>query len=195
MTEETPNKVVQANLADWYHGLSDTDRVKLGRYIDSVDPSSQFTFFLSLIRATVADENYRFGLSLCISTSPMPFTNYERFLINEEFIDVLIGRSMYDDAKNVCDINLRLFDTVRDDILSDNGGVFPDRLAFRNRYIDIIVGVEYQYDLAFQMLDRYNEMGILSDEDLVFRKNSIRTHRLQRTFDGVYTYREKGSEF
>ena len=59
----------------------------------------------------------------------------------------------------------------------------------------MIVGVEYQYDLAFEMLEKYNKMGLLSDEDLEYRRNGIKTHRLQRTFDGVYTYRNKGSEF
>ena len=195
MTTEIPVKVEEAGLIDWYQTLSDLDRVKLRKYIDKVDPSSQFTFFLSLIRAVVADENYRFGVSLCIATSPMEFDAYQRFLINEEFIEALVGREMYEDAKNVCNINLQIFEMVRDRILSDNGGKFPEKLAFRNRYIDVIVGVEFQYDLAFEMLEKYNSMGLLSDEDLEYRRNGIKTHRLQRTFDGVYTYRNKGSEF
>ena len=44
------------------------------------------------------------------------------------------------------------------------------------------------------MLKKYNEMGILSDEDLEYRTNSLRTHRLQRVFDGVYTYRPKDED-
>ena len=119
---------------------------------------------------------------------------YQRFLINEEFIDVLVGREMYNDAKNVCNINLEIFPEIRGRIEEENGGKLPERLAFRNRYIDVIVGVEYAYDEAFEMLKKYNSMGILTDEDLEYRTNSIRTHRLQRSFDGVYTYRKKGSE-
>lgn len=191
---EIPVKVKEAGVVDWFMSLSDPDRVKLRKYIDMVDPSSVFAFFYSLIKVAVADENYRFGVSLCVATSPMPFNAYERFLINEEFIEALIGRGMYEDAKNVCDINLQLYGTVQQFLLEDNGGRVPERLAFRNRYIDIIVGVEYQYDLAFEMLDKYNRMGLLSDEDLQFRRNGIRTHRLQRSFDGVYTYRSKGSD-
>ena len=42
------------------------------------------------------------------------------------------------------------------------------------------------------MLDKYHEMGLLNDEDLEYRRNSLKVHRLQRTFDGVYTYRPKG---
>lgn len=195
MTSDIPVKVQEVGLEDWYGSLNDMDRVKLKRYIDKADSSSVFAFFLSLIRASVADENYRFGLTLCVATSTIPFDMYQRFLINEEFIEVLIGREMYNDAKNVCNINLEMFPEVRDSILKDNGGKLPDRLAFRNRYIDIIVGVEYSYDEAFEMLKKYNSMGILSDEDLEYRTNSIRTHRLQRSFDGVYTYRKKGSEY
>ena len=195
MTSEIPVKVEEAGLVEWYQTLSDLDRVKLRKYIDKVDSASKFAFFISLIRAALADENYRFGVSLCIATSPMAFNAYERFLINEEFIEALVGREMYEDAKNVCNINLQLFETVRDVLAQDNGGNIPERLVFRNRFIDIIVGVEYQYDLAFEMLDKYNKMGILSDEDLEYRRNGIKTHRLQRTFDGVYSYRKKDSEF
>lgn len=191
MSAQIPEKVAQAGLEDWYSSLSDMDRIKINKYIDKTDASSGFQFILTLVRAAIADENYRFGLSLCVSTSQMPFDAYERFLINEEFIDVLIGREMYDDAKNVCNINLQLFDRVKDRILADNGGKYPNRLCFRNRYLDIIVGVEAQYEEGYKMLDKYHEMGLLDDEDLAFRKNSLKVHRLQRTFDGVYTYRPK----
>ncbi len=192
MAAQIPEKVAQAGLEDWYSSLSDMDRIKINKYIDKADASSGFMFILTLVRAAIADENYRFGLSLCVSTSQMPFGAYERFLINEEFIEVLIGREMYDDAKNVCNINLQLFDRVKDRILAENGGKYPNRLCFRNRYLDIIVGVEAQYEEGYRMLDKYHEMGLIDDEDLEYRKNSLQVHRLQRTFDGVYTYRPKG---
>ena len=82
-------------------------------------------------------------------------------------------------------------DKIREQLKADNGGGIPEKLEFRNQYINVIVGVESNYDLGFEMLKRYNEMGILSDEDLEYRTNSLRTHRLQRVFDGVYTYRPK----
>ena len=192
MSAQIPDKVVKVGLEDWYSSLSDMDRIKISRYVDKADDSSPFSLILSLVRLAIADENYRFGLTLCVSTSQMPFDVYQRFLINEEFIDVLIGREMYDDAKNVCNINLQLFDKVKDRILADNGGTYPSRLAFRNRYLDIIVGVEAQYEEGYRMLDKYHEMGLLNDEDLEYRRNSLKVHRLQRTFDGVYTYRPKG---
>ncbi|MBR7124282.1 MAG: hypothetical protein IKC93_05390 [Candidatus Methanomethylophilaceae archaeon] len=64
MTSEIPVKVEEAGLVEWYQTLSDLDRVKLRKYIDKVDSTSQFSFFISLIRAAVSDENYRFGVSL-----------------------------------------------------------------------------------------------------------------------------------
>ena len=191
MSPQIPEKITKVGLEDWYSSLSDMDRIKIGRYIDDADGSTGFDLILSLIRLAIADENYRFGLSLCVSTSQMPFDVYQRFLINEEFIDVLIGREMYDDAKNVCNINLQLFEKVKDRILADNGGKYPNRLCFRNRYLDIVVGVEAQYEEGYRMLDKYHEMGLLSDDDLEYRRNSLKVHRLQRTFDGVYTYRPK----
>ena len=96
---DVPQKVAEAGVQDWYAGLSDTDRVKLNRYLDKADASSVFDFFMSLIKAAEADENYRFGVTLCIATSSLPFDAYQRFLVNEEFIDVLTERSLY--AKSV----------------------------------------------------------------------------------------------
>ena len=189
---DVPQKVAEAGVQDWYAGLSDMDRVKLNRYLDKADASSVFDFFMSLIKAAEADENYRFGVTLCIATSSLPFDAYQRFLVNEEFIDVLTERSLYDDAKNVCEINLSLFPQIRSDLERDNGGRLPERLAFRNRYIDIIVGVESQYEKAYEMLDRYHEMGLIDDDDLQYRRNSLKVHRMQRAFDGIYTYRPKG---
>ena len=39
----------------------------------------------------------------------------------------------------------------------------PEVLAFRNQYINVIVGVESNYDLGFEMLKKYNE----SDETII----------------------------
>lgn len=191
MTAQIPQKVIEAGLEEWFSSLSEMDRVKVGKYADKTDSSSGFMFLLTLVRAALADENYRLALSVCTSTSGMSFDIYQRFLINEEFIEALTGREMYEDAKNVCGINLQMFDSVRDRILEENGGRYPDRLCFRNRYIDIIVGVESQYDEGYRMLDKYHEMGLLDDADLEYRRNSLKIHRLQRSFDGVYTYRPK----
>lgn len=191
MAAQIPEKVSQAGLSDWFNSLSEMDRIKINKYIDKAEGTDGFSIIISLVRAAIADENYRFGLSLCVSTSQMPFDVYQRFLINEEFIDVLIGREMYEDAKNVCKINLQLFDQVKDRILAENGGKYPARLSFRNRYIDIVVGIESQYEEGYRILDMYHEMGLIDDEDLAYRKNSLRIHRLQRTFDGVYSYRPK----
>lgn len=188
---DTPQKVVEAGMQDWYASLSDTDRVKLNRYLDCADAKTQYDFFMSLIKAAEADENYRFGVTLCVATSNLPLDIYQRFLINEEFIDILTERGLYDDAKNVCDINLSIFPQVREMLERDNGGSLPKRLCFRNRYIDIIVGVESQYEKAYEMLDRYHEMGLIDDEDLEYRRNSLKVHRMQRAFDGIYTYRPK----
>ena len=86
-----------------------------------------------------------------------------------------------------------LFPKIKGELIEENSGV-PEVLQFRNWYINVIVGVESNYELGFEMLKRYNEMGILSDEDLEYRTNSLRTHRLQKCFDGVYTYRPKDED-
>lgn len=191
MTENVPSKVIEAGVENWFSTLSDMDRVKLNRYLDKADSSSTFSFFMSLIKAVIADENYRFGITLCVATNNYEFDAYQRFLINEEFIEVLFNRELYEDVKNVCEINFKIFPMIKDIILEENGGKYPNRLNFRNKYIDVIVGIDAQYERGYEMLDTYCEMGILDKEDLEFRRNSLKVHRLQRTFDGVYTYRPK----
>ena len=52
--------------------------------------------------------------------------------------------------------------------------------------------MESQYEKAYEMLDRYHEMGLIDDDDLQYRRNSLKVHRMQRAFDGIYTYRPKG---
>ena len=63
----------------------------------------------------------------------------------------------------------------------------PEDLRFRNRTIDILVGYMKDYESANAALDEFFEIGIISEEDLKFRKNSLKIHRLQRTFDSIYS--------
>ncbi len=189
--QDVPSIIEAVGLVDWYSSLSDMDKVKVGRYAGSVNGDTAYDVMLSMIRAAIVDENYKFAITLCVGTNNLPLNSYQRFVINEEFIEALTGKEFYEDAKNVCDINLALYPTVKDILIAENGGTLPSKLNFRNRYIDIIVGVEYQYDKANEMLDKYLEMGLIDADDLEYRKNSLRVHRLQRSFDGVYTYRPK----
>ena len=192
---KVPAEIKKTKLEGWYSGLDDKNRIKLSRYIDGSSVSSRYDLFTDMINKALADENNEFAVTLCEELySNVDMTDYQRFKVNELLIVAYYGAERYEDVKAACDTNIDLFFKIEDELKKDNGGNVPEVLQFRNQYINVIVGIESNYDLAFQMLDRYNQMGILSDEDLVYRRNSLTTHRLQRLFDGVYTYRPKDEE-
>ena len=192
---KVPAEIKKAKLSDWYSGLDDQSRIRLSRYLDNANVDSSFDFFMDLIRRAIEDENNTFAVKLCEDAySNLEMTDYQRFLLNELLIDAYFGCERYEDTKAACEANFDLYPKISGQLIKDNGGKVPDNFSFRNHYINVIVGVESNYDLGFEMLKKYNEMGILSDEALEYRTNSLRTHRLQRIFDGVYTYRPKDEE-
>ena len=189
---KVPAEIKAVNAESWYNGLSDQDRMRLSRYLAGADTSSALGLFMSVAEKALSDENGRFAVDMCNAAySECDLTDYQRFKINEVLIDAYMDTERYEDAKAACEINLGLFPSIKEELIAEYGSV-PEKLSFRNRYIDVIVGIDSSYDLAFEMLKKYNEMGILSDKDLAYRTESLKTHRLQRIFDGVYTYRPAG---
>ncbi len=192
---KAPESIKTLDLTEWYTSLDDKNRMKLSRYIDSADSGSRFSFFTTITKKALEDDNPRFAIFMCQQAyEVMDLTDYQMFQVNELIIDAYIGDAKYEDAKAACNANLELFPKIREDFLEDNGGVLPKKINFRNRYIDVIIGIDCAYDLGFEMLDKYNQMGILDDDELEYRKNSLRTHRLQKLFDSVYTYRPEGED-
>ena len=189
---KVPAEIKKTKLEGWYSELDDRDRLRLSRYIEGCQVSSQYDLLTDVIKKALAEENYEFAVTICDAVySNVDMSDYQTFMVNEQLILAYYGAERYDDVKAACEANYDLYPKVAEQLKKDNNGDVPEVLQFRNQYINVIVGIESNYDLGFQMLDRYNEMGILSDEDLVYRKNSLTTHRLQKLFDGVYTYRPK----
>lgn len=193
--DRTPSAVTDLKLQGWYKKLDDKNRMILARYVDGADAASQYSFFKSVAEKALEDNNPKFTVFVCQECySIVEMDKYETFKLNEVLIDAYIGAQRYDDAKAACDANLALYPEIKEQFLADNNGVLPQKINFRNRYIDIIIGVESAYDLGFEMLRKYNEMGLITDEELEYRTNSLKTHRLQRVFDGIYTYRPVGED-
>lgn len=194
--DKIPDEIRSARLERWYSNLDDQSRLRLARYLKDIDDaSSPFEFFRNAIECSISDENFGFAVKLCEECyEQCEISDYQSFKINEMLIVAYYGSKRYDDTKAACEANFKLFPSVKEELLADNGGIMPETLWFRNHYIDVIVGIESNYDLAFRMLEEYNQMGVLSDEDLVYRRNSLTTHRLQKVFDGVYTYRPSGED-
>ena len=92
-------------------------------------------------------------------------------------------------AKAMCCRNLDLYPIVSGRIVEENGGV-PQKLSCRNRLIDILVGVEGDYDDAYEVLDRYAEMGLINEAERDLRKQSLKIHRMQRSFDNIFNLKK-----
>ena len=192
---KVPGEIRKAKLEGWYSGLDDQSRIRIARYLEGIKDTDPYGFFIDIIGKAIADENFAFAVKLCQDAyAVVDMDDYQRFKLNELLIIAYCGCDRNDDAKAACEANFDLYPKISEKLIADNGGTVPETIQFRNQYINVIVGIECNYDLAFEMLDKYNRMGILSDEDLVYRRNSLRTHRLQKLFDGVYTYRPKDEE-
>ena len=53
------------------------------------------------------------------------------------------------------------------------------------------MGVECDYDEAFDVLADYVRICIMDPEELSYRRQSLQIHRMQKTFDIIYSYRPK----
>lgn len=113
---------------------------------------------------------------------------YDRFTATESFIEGLFGNDDFGRAKEMCCRNLELYPSISDRFLSEHGGAVPERMPCRNRLIDILVGVEADYDDADAVLDQYVEMGLIGPEERDYRKQSLKIHRMQMFFDNIYNY-------
>ena len=185
-----PEKISEAGVSKWYSSIDDRDKVILQRYIDNADGSSDIAFFTTVIDIAAKDENFAFASSVGDFAKGLKMKGMQLFLFNEALIPSYISVERYNDAVSLCEENLRIYPEISNELVKKNGGV-PKRLNCRNRLIDIMVGVNADYDGAAVMMDRFFDLGLIDGEELELRKNSLKIHRMQRVFDGVYTYRPK----
>lgn len=188
---EVPQEVVDAGVSDWFQALNDPDKVKVRRYLQGIDTSSVQAFVTELMRRCTEDHNYKLSVSVGSFARQTELDDYSRFLVNEAYIEGLFGAERFDEAKEACCENLDLYPSVKDRFIADNGGSLPKLVSCRNRLVDIAIGVESQYDSADEILSAFVELGLLDEEEKAFRMQSIKIHRMQKTFDNVFNYRPK----
>ena len=188
---EVPREIVDAGVLDWFQGLKEPDKIKVRRYLNGIDTSSEQAFVTELMRRCTDDHNYGLSVSVGEFARQTDLDDYSRFLVNEAYIEGLFGADRFEDAKKVCCENLDIYSSVRDRFLADNGGVLPSLISCRNRLIDIVIGVECQYDMAEEILSNFVDLGLLDEEEKGYRAQSIKIHRMQKTFDNVFNYRPK----
>ncbi|MGN0097811.1 MAG: hypothetical protein ACI38Y_00600, partial [Candidatus Methanomethylophilaceae archaeon] len=156
--------------------------------------SSPVAFLRNLMARSYEDHNY--GLSIVAGeySKNHEMDDYTRFLMNEGYIDGLFGADRFEEAKQVCCENLDIFPSIRERFIEDNGGSLPTAISCRNRLIDMMVGVDSDYDGAYEALDMFVSIGILNEDELDYRKQSLKIHRLQKSFDNLFIYRPKDQQ-
>ncbi|AGI47651.1 hypothetical protein TALC_00654 [Thermoplasmatales archaeon BRNA1] len=183
-----PKQVKEAKMSKWYGSLSNQNQVKLKRYLDFADTRDEAAFVVSVCKAAIDDHNYKFAVAVYESVSEIRFDAVQKYDVNEAAILAYFNTEQYDECMRLCDLGLEMLrDTnVRNHVL-DGKDVFPEEVNCRNYKINVMVGVQKRYDESNGVLDQYVADGLISAEEAEYRKNSIKTYRLQRTFDGIFS--------
>lgn len=181
-----PKEISAVKLKKWYRSLDDRDKNRLARYATGADTTSQIAFITDLMSKANTDKNYPASLVAGEFGETLKFNNEEKFDFYNEYIEALFNSGDIPRAKDLCYKNIELVPEVISHI-TKNG--IPEYVPCRNRLIDIMIGSENDYDGAQEMLIRFNELNILSDEDLGYRTQSLKIHKLQRTFDSIFSHK------
>lgn len=193
--KDVPEKIRRLGLGKWYGSLSENDKVKLGRYLDDAKDSSESAFFASVIAQAVEDHNYKFVASVYDSVKDMLKDDIELFDVNDAAIIGFYNIEDYDRCLELCDLGLGLLrkKQVFDHVMSRGTEdlPIPNDINCRNYKLNIVVGIRFDYDAGDQLLLEFKDMGLITPEDIEHRRNSIKTFRLQRTFDNIFNIKEK----
>ena len=191
MSQEIPAEISAVGLEEWFGSLNDMNKVKVKRYLNCIDTTSKQGFLVDLMIRSSNDANYKLSVIAGEYALSQELSDYDRFKVTEAYIDGLFGAEEFDKLKEECCKNLDLFPSIKDQFLEDNGGELPKTIYCRNRLIDTMVGVESDYEGAIQALDEFVAIGIMNEDELSYRKQSLKIHRMQRTFDSVFSLRPK----
>ena len=191
--KDVPEKIVKLGLKKWYSALSESSKVKLGRYVDKADASSVTAFLMSVFALAEEDHNYRFVADLYDTIGEFKLTDTERFDINDAAILGVYNAEDYDRCVELCEYGLALMEKkeVFDHVMAKGEGDIPNDINCRNYLLNVVVGIHFEYDEGDRLLLRFQEMGLITAEDVEYRRNAIKTFRLQRTFDNVFNVKEK----
>ena len=185
-----PPKVKNAKLGKWFDSLNDQDRVKLNRYLDFADDTDASTFIVTVMMAAIDDHNYKFAAKVADTLPALKLTPVQEFDINEAVILAFFNTERYDECLERCDKGLALIKdpSVEKHLRSrTSDGSYPETVNCRNYKINVIVGVRNDFDGAPVVLDQFVADGLITEEEARYRKESIKTYKLQRTFDGIFS--------
>lgn len=191
MAQDIPAEISAVGLDDWYSSLNDVYRVKVKRYLQGIDTSSEQGFLVDLMARSCEDHNYKLSVMAGEYALSKKLSKYDEFKVRNSYIDGLFGAEANDDLKEACCKNLDLFPEIKEQYIADNGGTLPKDIPCRNRLIDVMVGAEADYDGATEALEEFVKIGILDESELGYRKQSLKIHRMQKAFDNIFSYRPK----
>lgn len=184
--KNVPEEISKVRLGDWYSGLSDQDKVRIGRYLKDSDTSSALNFTLSLMRNANKEENNSVTIIAGENILRSKLKEIERFDVLEGIIPAYYGVKKYDDCMRCCEEGIGMIPDLMGKLKERNGGSLPETIICRNYMINVLIVGFGDYDAADEALDRFCEMGLISEEDVAYRKQSHKIHKLQRTFDGIF---------
>jgi len=189
--KDVPKEISKVKLSEWYSGLSDQNKVRIGRYLEKSDTSSALNFSLSVMRNANLEENSHMTVVVGENILTHDLSELEKFDVLEELIPAYYDVKRYCDCLNCCNEGIEILAKNMEKIKKRNGGSIPEKIMCRNYTINVLIGAEGDYDAADAALDKFFEMGIISEEDLKFRKQSHKIHKLQMSFDSVFTVKLK----
>jgi hypothetical protein len=192
--KDIPAEVAAVDLGKWYSGLSDQDKVKLGRYLKDADTSSVASFFKSVMNKMIEDENESIAVTAGSYAMSLNMDDISRYDINEKLILAYYGMKKYDECLEACKFGLSMIPSVKPILFERSGGKIPGDVYCRNYTLNVLVGIFFDYDAGDAALDEFLKLGLISEEDLEYRKQSNKIFRLQRTFDGIYTIKIKDGQ-
>jgi len=189
--KDVPKEISKVKLGEWYQGLSDQNKVRIGRYLEKSDTSSALNFSLSVMRNANLEENSSMTIVVGENILTHDLAELEKFDVLEELIPAYYDVRRYCDCLKCCDEGIEILAKNMEKIKKRNGGSIPEKIMCRNYTINVLIGAEGDYEAADAALDKFFEMGIISEEDLKLRKQSHKIHKLQMSFDSVFTVKLK----
>ncbi|MBR5998882.1 MAG: hypothetical protein IK043_00345, partial [Candidatus Methanomethylophilaceae archaeon] len=166
--KDVPEKIVKLGLKKWYSALSESNKVKLGRYVDKADASSVTAFLVSVFALAEEDHNYKFVADLYDTIGEFKLSDIERFDINDAAILGVYNAEDYDRCVELCEYGLALLEKkdVFDHVMAKGNGEIPNEINCRNYKLNIVVGIHFEYDEGDRLLLEFQDMGLITPEDV-----------------------------
>lgn len=186
-SKDIPSEIKNADMTDWYESLNDQEKVKVGRYLPGANKMSSAELSLFIMRKANAEENYSVTVMVGENILKDGLSETARFDVQEEIIPAYYHIGKYEECRECCENNLDILSKIMQALKERNNGDLPEKIICRNYLVNVLIGGFGDYDAAETALNRFIEMGIISEEEAEYRKQSHKVHKLQHTFDGIYS--------